>query len=86
MTYQDEIVDEVRSVREQICLKAGSLENLLVTLRVGEDAHPERMAKRAGGAEYDQCRNKSNVSGKAVCAAPEEKYRVKKHRVVNKPV
>ena len=85
MTYQDEIVDEVRAIREQICLKAGSLENLLATLRVGEEEHPGRMAKRVAGTEYDQFRDKVNVSGKALCAEPEEKYQAKKRRAVNKP-
>ena len=45
MTYRDEIVDEVRAIREQLCNQAGSLENLLATLRVEEAVQAERMAK-----------------------------------------
>ena len=45
MTYRDEIVDEVRAIREQLCNQAGSLDNLLTKLRDEEAAHPERMAK-----------------------------------------
>ena len=45
MTYRDEIVDEVRAIREQLCNRAGSLENLLATLRAEETDHAGRMAK-----------------------------------------
>jgi hypothetical protein len=45
MTYRDEIVDEVRAIREQLCNRAGSLENLLATLRAEEMDHAGRMAK-----------------------------------------
>jgi hypothetical protein len=46
MTYRDEIVDEVRAIREQICKRAGSLENILNTLRSEEAANTGRIAKR----------------------------------------
>jgi hypothetical protein len=46
MTYRDEIVDEVRAIREQICSRAGSLENLLNTLRSEEAANTGRIAKK----------------------------------------
>ena len=42
MTYRDEIVDEVRAIREQLCNRAGSLENLLATLRAEETDHAGR--------------------------------------------
>ena len=45
MTYRDEIVDEVRAIREQLYNRAGSLENLLATLRAEETDHAGRMAK-----------------------------------------
>ncbi len=45
MTYRDEIVDEVRAIREQLCNQAGNLDNLLVTLRAEEATHVGRMAK-----------------------------------------
>ncbi|MEI6209141.1 MAG: hypothetical protein WCP20_20370 [Desulfuromonadales bacterium] len=45
MTYHDEIVAEVRDIREQLCNQAGSLDNLLATLRAEEAKHPGRMAK-----------------------------------------
>jgi len=53
MTYRDEIVDEVRAIREQLCNQAGSLDNLLVILRGEETAHPGRIARNI------------NVSGKS---------------------
>ena len=53
MTYRDEIVDEVRAIREQLCNQAGNLDNLLVILRGEETVHPERMARNL------------NASGKA---------------------
>ena len=45
MTYRDEIVDEVRAIREQLCNQAGDLDNLLAILRTEELTHSRRIAK-----------------------------------------
>ena len=45
MTYRDEIVDEVRAIREQLCNQAGDLDNLLAILRTEELTHTGRIAK-----------------------------------------
>jgi hypothetical protein len=45
MTYRDEIVDEVRGIREQLCNRAGNLDNLLAILRAEELTHSGRIAK-----------------------------------------
>ena len=45
MTYRDEIVDEVRAIREQLCNQAGCLDNLLAKLRAEEAKHAGRVAK-----------------------------------------
>ena len=45
MTYRDEIVDEVRAIREQLCNQAGDLDNLLAILRTEELTHSGRIAK-----------------------------------------
>jgi hypothetical protein len=45
MVYRDEIVDEVRAIREQLCNQAGNLDNLLATLRTEELTHSGRIAK-----------------------------------------
>jgi hypothetical protein len=49
MTYHDEIVDEVRAIRTHLCNQAGTLDNLLATLRAEELTHTGRMAKQLNG-------------------------------------
>lgn len=50
MTYHDEIVDEVRAIRAQLCNQAGNLDSLLATLRTEELTHSGRMAKHLNGS------------------------------------
>jgi len=84
MTYLDEIVDEVRAIRESICTQAGSLDNLLFMLRSGEAANVGRIVKHPGASGRGELvvagasRLYKDKMDKALCAEADEKYRTKK--------
>lgn len=77
MTYRDKIVDEVRAIREQLCNKAGSLENILDTLRKEESTHPGRMAKPPApdyGAQPASVPGRHKKIALPLCAEDRAKY------------
>ena len=57
MTYRDEIVAEVRDIREQLCKRAGNLDNLLAILRAEELTHSGRVTKHPNSSV------KAHISG-----------------------
>ena len=86
MTYRDEIVDDVRAIRETICTQAGNLDNLLAMLRSEEVANAGRMAKQPVASDSGNLLvvGSSLLVDRAVCAEPAAKYRTKKRENVRK--